>query len=420
MTGTRRTLIRLLVAFIFIGTTAAFSQDSANTLERVRTLPLAPGEAWSRAINLVKASPAVVNTIDQRSLLLSFSMQLSEGDVRKYLLEGPEVERQPHMVHITIWVSAAGEGSRVFVRAAPGAAGFFSHSNGMIEREIFAAIMKGSAWRTAAAGAKPRRLAHPPSHAWRAIVDTLTSADRLVVNAADEQAGVAAFSLAIPSSAFSKYSPAATKTYYPGAASLSLWIRADGDSTVAETRVLLHYLGSLSPAALPSSGKLEEDLLAAVDQRARGETAEFSPGSDYKGNREFFTVLFRDPPLTAAEIERDAFRQELPVPQESAWTAVLRVLTQTSVIKKCDQAAGLLWIVAAHPSEAKARFSVHELALRLSPSQFGTTLSIAAPDAVDPPRELETERKVIAEKIGMELFLKERLKWLLTKREGSL
>ena len=408
----------LTLGWFVVAWTPAASQDSPRRLERGRKMTLSADEAWRRAVRVAADAPGIVNTVDPESRLLSFTMPLSAADVKSMALEGKEIEKQPQMLHVTIWIPRPSAETTVFVRAAPGSVGFFSHSNGLIESQILDAIQNGAPWRSLGAGERVKELAQPLERAWEAANALLKSSTRIVVNEANRQIGVLTCSMAIPSSAFKTYAPA-TQGYYPGRVHITFWLDRAGQVTRIRMRALMLESGSVSPTALASSGLLENTLFDAIEKRLGGEDVALTIASDYKEKPGFWAALFGGEPSVFEEIEKTGLKQELPAPAERVWTAAIKVLSQSSVINKCDWQAKTLSFVAAHPSDSQAKYSAHPMSVRLAPSEFGTMLYVSSGEAVDTPKELSSERKVIAERIATELFLKDKLKWLLETKGGN-
>jgi len=137
----RRIAASVLAAVMAV---AAFPQDSPHLLERSRVVKHDVATAWARAVRLLRDSPVIVNTLDRGSGILSFTAALAPSDARQQLLDADETGKQPHTVHVTISISEADQGTRLFVRASPNSGVFFTHSNGVIEKGILDAMESGS------------------------------------------------------------------------------------------------------------------------------------------------------------------------------------------------------------------------------------------------------------------------------------
>ena len=360
----------------------------------------------------------IVNTVDSVSQLISFTMPLSVDDVKKLLLDAKEIEKQPHTLHVTLWVSSTSQGTRLFARASPNGAGFFSHSNGQIEKQLLDAVEKGTKWRTAADDPSHRkRLTALPQTAFKAAVDAVAASSRVRLNAANPDPGVLTCSLVISSADLKNFAAGVTKQLYPGAAHLTLWFEPSEGGVAIRSRSLIFESGSLSPVPLPSKGQLESAILAAVEKRMGGSPdAVIGIGSNYKGKAEFWTVLFGFNSQGSNPDAAPSVTRELPAPIDRAWQAALQVITQNQVIVEADSKAGLLGFMVAHSSETGTKYSVHKVVLRFSPTGFGTRLSVSAPSAQETAEESQRELRTIAERIGTEMFIKERLTWLTQGR----
>ena len=404
------------------------AQQSPLLLERSRIVTLDPGKAWANSVAIVKAAPVIVNVMDPASKLAGFTMALSGEDVKSLLLDAKEVEKQPHTLHVTIWVTAASQGTRLFVRAAPNGAGFFAHSTGQVEKEILDAIEKGTIWRSVPDD--PSRLSvskAPPEAAFKSASGAALASPRTRLNVSNPDVAVLTCSLMIASSELKTFTNGVAQTkgaaqqIYPGAAHLTLWFEPSHEGTTIRSRSLILESGSLSPVSLPSNGRLESAVLKAMEERlGTSPDAVIDIGSDYRGKAAFWTILFG---FRASDSKRQsglAAVRELPAPMEHAWQSTLQVVTQSQVIVEADRLTGVLGFIAAHTSETGTKYSLHKVELVLAATDFGTRLTISIPDTQETAEESERELKAIAERIGTELFLRERLTWLTKKKkEGA-
>jgi hypothetical protein len=111
--------------------------------------------------------------------------------------------------------------------------------------------------------------------------------------------------------------------------------------------------------------------------------------------------------------------RELPVPIEQSWAAVLEDVAQTNIIVGADRSSGTLAFVVAHTSQVGTRYSVHRVVITLESTTFGTGMSISVPRAQETAEESDNELKLYADRVGTDLFLKSRLKWLTEKKESK-
>ena len=202
------------------------------------------------------------------------------------------------------------------------------------------------------------------------------------------------------------------KNYYPGIAHATLWFEPDGSGTAVRIKTLIFESGSLSPVPLESNGKLEAALLDAVKSRLSGSTdAAVSVGSDYRGKPEFWNVLFGLDAPPKSDDQPPRLLRELPVPIERAWQSALNVLVQNHVIGRVDRNGGGIEFLSAHSSQAAAaKYFVHSVLVEFTPSGTGVQMSLSIPRPQEPLAEAET---------GTELFIKDRLTWLTTKKESK-
>jgi hypothetical protein len=134
------------IAVLLTAFATAAAQESPYQLSRSRVVNLDVETAWKNCIAMVRSAPVIVNTLDSASHLLTFTMPLGAADARDLVLDSKDLEKQPLTLHVTIWITAAEQRTRLYVRAAPNGGGFFAHSNGQIELHILDAIEKRGAW----------------------------------------------------------------------------------------------------------------------------------------------------------------------------------------------------------------------------------------------------------------------------------
>ncbi len=415
----KRQILRLL---LILGVGAnALAQESEYVLKRSRIVGLSPDSAWANCIEIVKAAPAIVNTIDSASRLVAFSLPLGVEDVKNLVLDSKDInKKQALTLHVTVWISERGKETRVYVRAAPNGGGFFSHSNGQIEQQILDAIEKGGKWMAASQIPKPHVIKDAmPAVATREAVEAILASHKLKLNTSSAKPALLTISLTIPSADLASFVPGLVKNYYPGVAHVTLWFEPSGPGTAVPTRTLVLESGSLSPVPLASNEKLETAVLAAIEARIGGTPdAIVSIGSEYRGKPEFWNVLFGlDAPPNSSEAEPKVAR-ELPVPIERAWAAALQVITQSQVIARVERGAGAIEFLAAHSSQAGAKYFVHRVVIELTSTASGTRMSLSIPHARETIADGDSELKVVADRIGTELFIKDRLTWL-TMKKGS-
>lgn len=411
----------LLQCGVLLATFAiASAQESPYVLNRSRVVDIDAATAWKNCVDVVKAAPVIVNTIDGGARLVAFTMPLDAAEVKDQVLDAKEVEKQPLTLQVTIWIAPLGNRTRLYVRAAPNGGGFFTHSNGQIEQHLLDAVEKGGKWAPwGEETSTPLTLDAPPPQAREAAVAVVTASKQLRLNASSANPALVTLSLMIPSASLSKFVPMAAKHYYPGVAHITLWFEPASSGTVVRTRSLIFESGSLSPVPLKSNGQLESAILDAVQKRSKGVTdAVVTLGSDYRGKPEFWNVLFDlDAPGKSTE-PPPSLTRDLPVTIEKAWAATLQTVTQTNVIVGADRGAGTLQFIAAHTSEIGTKYSVHRVIIALSSTDFGARISLSIPRAQETADESANELKLFADRIGTELFLTDRLKWL-TDKKGS-
>jgi hypothetical protein len=312
------------------------------------------------------------------------------------------------MAHVTVWARPEDAGTRVFVRATIGRAGVFAHSSGLLERQILDAIQLRTPWRKSERDTV-KDFSQPADDVWTAARDALRDSESVIVNAEDARARVITCSFSIPSNTFRQYTSARVDDYVPGAAHLTVWVEPTAKGARIRARALMHEFDSLAPTALASSGKLEAAVVAATTTRLDGENASVAGASTYRGKPDFLAALFQ-PPRTADA--QDVWKQELPASAERVWIAALKVVTQSSIVVQSDRATGLVRFITAHASDAPAKYSVHQVELRMLSSQLGTTLTVTG-NADEPSQEMVADRRLVVERIAAELFVKERLGWLV-------
>jgi hypothetical protein len=390
---------------------AAAAQESPYVLERSRLSTVDVTTAWHNCIAAVRSAPVVVNTVDPMSRLIAFTMPLGLDGVKHLVLDSTDIDKQPLTLHVVVWISQIDNRTRLYVRASPNGGGFFGHSNGQIERQLLDAIEKGSPWIAAKDNSDQGQIINAtPEHTQQAAADLLTKAQRITLNAKSADPALVTFSLFIPSADLKNYVANLKNAFHPGVVNMTLWFEPSGSATEVRSSTLIFESGSLSFAPLPSNGQLEAKILAAIQDRLKGQTdSVIGIGSDYLGKAQFWNTLFA---LGTNAKGPAPLTRDLPVPFERAWTASLQVITQSQVIVAVDHAAHSLEFVVAHTSEIGTKYSVHRVLLAFSPIGEGTRMSLAVSGAHETVTEAENDLKAFAERIGMELFLKDRLNWL--------
>lgn len=392
---------------------AAFSQDSPHRLERSRVVKHDVATAWARAVRLLRDSPAIVNTLDRGSGILSFTAALAPSDARQQLLDADETGKQPHTVHVTISISEADQGTRLFVRASPNSGVFFTHSNGVIEKGILDAMESGTAWMPERKGKGSRDLPYPPGEAWEAAVEVLRASRGIAINAADAESGIVTVSTVIPSGELGTYASKIKKAIYPGAAHVTLWFEPVAGGTAVHTRMLLLELGSLAPVPLASTEYLESSVLTALERRLRGDAGPLAVAeSNYRGKAGFWSELFSSDsiPADAAGPKLDRL---LPVSVDHAWDSILRLISQNYFISVCDGRGRRLSFITAHLSQKREGYSSHRVQLTLSPDGDATRLTLRIPPSIEPAAESEMEMRAIESRIVTELSFREEVPWLI-------
>src|ERR1700761_1732000 len=389
----------------------AGAQESPYVLSRSRIVDIDAEIAWKNCIEVVRAAPVIVNTLDSSSHLVTFTMALGVADAKDLVLDSKDLEKQPLTLHVTIWISTVGQRTRLYVRAAPNGGGFFAHSSGQIELHILDAIQQGGKWMQVAGESSPQTTPDGSPQQVEAAAPALVSASsQLKLNAHSSDPAVLTLSLMIPSASLNRYVVQPTKQEYPGAAHVTFWFEPSGSQTVVRKRSLLLESGNLSPVPLASNGQLESAVLDAVRKKLKDTAdATIAIGSNYRGKPEFWNVLFDlDAPGKNAG-SRPPVTKDLPVPIEKAWFAALEVVTQTNIIVFADHSTSTIAFVAAHTSEVGTKYSVHRMTISFSSTDFGTRMLISIPRAQETAEESENDMKLYTERIGTELFVKDRL-----------
>ena len=412
-------LLLLMIGF----TSSVWSQDSEVVLTRSRNVSMTAEQAWANCIEIVRAAPVIVNTIDSDSQLVAFTMPLGTQDVKNLVLDAPDIDKKQALtLHVTVWISAREKASRVYVRAVPNVGGYFAHSNGQVERQLLDAIEKGGSWMPRGTNSDRKNIADALPEAVRLkALDTLAASPRLKLNTSSLKPSLLTVSLSIRTSDLGSFVSGLGKNYYPGIAHATLWFEPDGSGTAVRIKTLIFESGSLSPVPLESNGKLEAALLDAVKSRLSGSTdAAVSVGSDYRGKPEFWNVLFGLDATPKSDDQPPRLLRELPVPIERAWQSALNVLVQNHVIGRVDRNGGGIEFLSAHSSQAAAaKYFVHSVLVEFTPSGTGVQMSLSIPRPQEPLAEAENELKVLAGQVGTELFIKDRLTWLTTKKESK-
>jgi hypothetical protein len=221
----------------------------------------------------------------------------------------------------------------------------------------------------------------------------------------------------IPSAQLGKFVTGVSSPLYPGAAHFTLWFEASPPRTAVQIRTLVLEAGSLNPMPRPSNGLLESAILTAIEKRAAGSPdATIELGSPYQGKGGFWTSLFGFRAPHANGEPPSSLIRELPAPFDQAWTAALQVLTQSQLIVEADRKIGSLGFLAAHTSEIGAKYAVHRVHIQFDPNDSATRMTVSIAEAPETPNETQSELRTIAERIGTELFLEERLAWLTGER----
>ena len=393
-----------------------FAEQLRSPLNRNWLISEPLEEVWGNTIKIVQNSDAVVGAADSASHLISMTVPISDVEVPRYLLDAREMPRQPQMAHILIWVQAATQGqTHLFIRAAFEIGGIFGHSNGRLEEELFRALSSGEGWRKS----EFFETAIPSSsqEAWRQTLEVV-SASGAIVNCAEPDLGLLTFSVDIPSDALGRFAEQGSG-YHAGSGHMSVWVREDGALTRLRINPLFIEVGHSSPPALRSKGTLEAELAEAVSGRLAGQESTFSLGSRYRRDRDLWWVLFGIPSPDADTLSSDGLLRVLPASRQKVWEAALTVLTQFAVIAECDWATGQITFVAAHPSDLGSKFSVHPMSILLQDSELGIKAYATAAAAREPQQELDQEKREILVKIANQLFIKEKLRWLLKDQKAS-
>lgn len=400
-----------LILWSTYGATAG-AQSSMHRLSRNRTLALNSDQAWQTALRIAQDSAAIVNVLDSKAHLLSFTLPLSKKDVSRFLLDSTDLKNQPHMLHVTILLSPVESETRAYVRAVPSTAGFLGNSNGLVEHQLLDALEHETAWRTADdSQVTTRVVAQPLKTSWRAASSLLTSSEHVTVNESRQEVGLLTFSMFLRSSELSTY--AVAKSYYPGIAHCTLWLTDSPSGTTVRLRLLLLEAGNLSAKSLKSTGAFEQTILSALAGSPRGQSPVLRMASLYTGKDDFWTVLFNRSPAPMIENSDPESIDELPANPTEVWAAALKIFTQTAIIQGCDSESLTLYAILSHAAESAEGFSVHEVTLHLMPSRFGTEMVIWRGESSDTDEEWRAERNAMLHRISTELFLKERLDWLL-------
>jgi len=406
----------VLLATVALGS----AQESPYVLTRSRLVDLDAATAWKNCVGIVRLAPVIVNTLDTASHLVSFTMPLQPDDVKGEVLEAKEVEKQPLTLHVNVWIAEGGKKTRLYVRAAPNGGGFFAHENGLVETQLLDAIEKGGQWNPSRDNPSSQTvLDSSPAQVQAATAAVVAASKTVQLNAASTEPAVVTLSLMIPSTNLSKFVGKLAKQYYPGAAHVTMWFEPSGTGTFVRTRTLILESGSLSPVPLASNGLLESSVLDAVQKRLKGMAdATITVGSSYRGKPEFWNVLFNldappknptAPPLLTADLN---------VPLEKAWSAGLQTVTQSNVIVGVDHGAGTIEFVAAHTSQVGKKYAVHRITLSFASTASGTRMTLGIPRSQETAEESANDLNLYAGRIGTELLIKDRLKWL-TNQKGA-
>jgi len=397
--------------------TLASAQELSHPLTRNRVLSGAIEQVWSNTLRLVAQSDAIVNAVDPASHLISMTIPVKVEEANRYILEGKDLPPRPQMAHLVIWARSVDQTkTRVFVRAAIGSAGIFLHSSSALEDEIFEALESGKAWRAN----KPVELAfaHPPERVWRGALNVISSSS-LTISAANAEARVLTCTINIPSDAVKQFTAQKVTGYHPADAHLTLWLEPAGTGTRLMTHVLLLEAGMYAPPAIVSNGALEGQLLKTIERSLAGEAMALKVGTTYKRNQDFWWTLFSAPLPATENIKANGAKQQLPTSLDEAWTAALILVTQFAIINRCDRQAGIIGYIAAHPSKGEAKYSVHQMVILLEATNFGVDVYASGEGATDLKDELAVEKLELIEKIATQLFIKEKLKWLLKAQEKT-
>jgi hypothetical protein len=323
-------------------------------------------------------------------------------------------------MHVTVWIAAAGQKARIYVKAAPNAGGFFEHSNGQTELHLLDAIERGGQW--VAPGetiVTEQTLDATPQQAQETTLDVVRASKQLILNVASVDPAVITISLMLPSASLNQFVEKPTKQEYPGAAHVTIWSDPSGSGTTLKMKALILEDGSLTPVPLASNGRLESAILDPLKRRLGGvgDVSVVAVGSSYRGKPEFWNVLFDldAPGKNAGAVP--GLTRDLPVPVEQSWAALLQVVTQTNIIVAADRSSATLAFLAAHTSQVGTKYSLHRIVATLVATTFGSKVSLSIPQAQERAEESDNELKLYADRIGTELFLKSRLKWLTETKE---
>jgi hypothetical protein len=250
-----------------------------------------------------------------------------------------------------------------------------------------------------------------------AALAVVKASKQVKLNASSSDPALVTLSLMLPSANLNSFVLTPTKQQYPGAAHLTLWFEPSGQKTLIHARTLILESGNLSPVPLSSNGQLESGMLSAIEKNLDGAAdAAVASGSNYRGKPNFWNVLFElDAPGKDVE-SPPTLTKDLPVPIEKAWNSALEVLTQTQLIAAADRSAGTLAFVAAHTSQIGTKYSVHRITVTFSSTDFGTRVQIGMLPVQETAEESQDELNLYAERIGTELFIKDRLAWLGNKK----
>lgn len=395
----------------------AMAQELPRPLVRDRILNGTVEEVWERILRLVAQSDAIVNTVDPASHLLSLTIPMTVEDIKRCLLEAKDLPPQPLMTHIVMWARPAGQTTtRMFIRAAAGGGGIFVHSGGALEEDLFAAIESGKAWRITKVTEK--MFAHSQEQVWQKTLNVIKGSG-FTLSCANALTGVLTCTVDISSDVLNQFVTQKLKGHHPGIAHLTMWLsRAE-----VGTRVAIHSLilesENYAPPALSSTGRLEGYVLEMIAKGLSDGAAVLKIGTGYRHKNVFWWTLFNTTQQNRTTIKETGLRQPMPASLDDAWKAVITVISQFAVIMHCDRQAGLITYIAAHANQLESKFSIHPMAMLLEATNSGVDVYVSAEGATETKDELAFEKQDLIDKIATQLFIREKLKWLLKSEEKT-
>lgn len=384
----------------------AYPQGLAQALVRDRVLQLPKDKVWTQIKSIALQRDDIINAFDERAGVVSLTLGLKAGEARKSVIEAAEMSDAAQMAHVLIWATAnSSDKTRVFVRAAVGSEGIFLHSNGSLEREIFQAIESGQPWRSA----NPIRIALNGSidDAWGRLLRNLSTSG-FVINLEQEDAKLLTCSLPVSSDVIPGLVKEKLSGLHPAMAHFTLVLSDSGHGSELTVRSLLIETGRFAAPPLSSSGRIEEGFASML----RGEEVKALPPPALP-IRTFWWTLFDGKTPSLDDSRLKGLRVELPESLDRVWAAALEVVVQFAVLIRCDRQSGVIDYLAVHPARGTQGFSFHHLAITMQTFDFGTNLYIYPGANSDSANDLALEKQVLGEKIATQLFIKERLSWLM-------